>query len=451
MTNDEKLLKTDDSEIKRLSASIADKIVSIVQQHPELVTVKYHNINWSHPKYQSALITEINKKISNIVDYRIFLPKIKEFLEILLVPLFFTSPAFQELESFIIELSRYLILNKQNNFSNVQVLKNEQKTFISSGIAILLLDAENLRLNTTAEQFLTTVCTYPLQVKIAFANWCSMGKRDVELHQRGYELIHVPVGRDNADGKMIALGSSVHQRYANVQEVIVCSSDQVMTNLCNHLQQYGLIIYQVYKQEEVLKIFNSSNGKEIAIPNSLDIPPVNKFIQQIKQLIKIEQDNQQIYWVKFSTISQAFKNKYNLSIKEVINQHFPDKKAKDVFLAYANDFVVHQVDSKSELYITVFSQYPVLEKSLDNHISTINSSADLEQALKAILQELTPKSPKSFIDIGTLGSAFSQRYHQPITEKIKALHLSGNFIKFLQSCNSFNLQQTDKRWQVALR
>ncbi|WP_414546294.1 hypothetical protein [Nostoc sp. CCY0012] len=159
MTNDEKLLKTDDSEIKRLSASIADKIVSIVQQHPELVTVKYHNINWSHPKYQSALITEINKKISNIVDYRIFLPKIKEFLEILLVPLFFTSPAFQELESFIIELSRYLILNKQNNFSNVQVLKNEQKTFISSGIAILLLDAENLRLNTTAEQFLTTVCT----------------------------------------------------------------------------------------------------------------------------------------------------------------------------------------------------------------------------------------------------------------------------------------------------
>ncbi|MEA5513297.1 NYN domain-containing protein [Nodularia sp. UHCC 0506] len=339
-----------------------------------------------------------------------------------------------------------------------------KSSFSPPAIAILLLDAENLQLDTKMEQFLTTVSTYPLQVKIAFANWSKMGKRDEELHQRGYELIHVPVGKDNADGKMIALGSSVHERYANAKEVIVCSSDKVMTNLCNHLQQNGLIVYQAIKKEEILIVLNSATGKPITqFPNfTPEIPTIEVFIQQIKQLIQAEQKQNKIYWVKLSVLSKIYKTKYNLTITQVVSQHLPGKKARDIFTNYPVDFAVHQVNVTSELYITLFqiNQSPPINstentllssQNKSSLLSSINSAADLEKALKAILQELTIKSPASYIDISLLGTGFNQRYGQPITEQIKSLNLNGNFLKFLQSCKSFNLKKNGKSWQVALR
>lgn len=467
MTNDKRLLTNDDSDlIKQLSISIFNQIIPILQQHPELVVENYQRVDWSKPKYQSAFIAGLYKKISNLVDNLTLLPKIKEYLEIFLVPSFFTAPDFHNLEVTIIDLIQPLKcidLNNQDIGETIQASQNDITSSGLSAIAILLLDAENLQIDTKTEKFLSTFCTYPLQIKIAFANWCSMGKRDVELHQRGYELIHVPSGKDNADGKMIALGSSVHERYANAKEVIVCSSDKVMTNLCNHLQQYGLIVYQVIKKDEVLRVFNSSTGKKITqFPQSAhDIPTPEQFVEQIKQLIKTEQEHNQIFWVKLSTLSQAFKNKHNFSITQIIHKHFPGKKAKDVFMNYPQDFAVHQVDSTSELYITLFQVKQILadnkkgKTSLNNEnnsnlSSSINSPADLEKVLQAILNELTIKSQTSYIYIGLLGSEFSQRYHLPITEQIKSLKLHGNFIKFLQSCNSFNLKQTQKGWQVAL-
>ena len=56
----------------------------------------------------------------------------------------------------------------------------------SGGIAILLLDAENLKLKVNTEQFLAGLCGYPLQVKIAFANWknSSIGRLDAEFYDR---------------------------------------------------------------------------------------------------------------------------------------------------------------------------------------------------------------------------------------------------------------------------
>ncbi|WP_089092478.1 NYN domain-containing protein [Nodularia sp. NIES-3585] len=339
-----------------------------------------------------------------------------------------------------------------------------KNSFSPPAIAILLLDAENLQLNAEMEKFLTTVSTYPLQVKIAFANWSKMGKRDAELHQRGYELIHVPVGKNNADGKMIALGSSVHERYANAKEVIVCSSDKVMTNLCNHLQQNGLMVYQAITKGEVLIVLDSSTGKEVRqFPESTpEIPTIEVILQQIKQLIKAEQQQNKIYWVKLSALSKIFKDKYNFTIREVVSQHLPGKRARDIFINYPGDFAVHQVDTTSELYITLFEVNQSLainsteDASLSSAmksplLSSINSAADLEEALKDIFKELTIKSSASYIDISLLGGGFNQRYGKPITEQIKFLKLNGNFMKFLQSCKCFNLKQTGKAWQVTLR
>ncbi len=53
--------------------------------------------------------------------------------------------------------------------------------------------------------------------------------------------------------------------------------------------------------------------------------------------------------------------------------------------------------------------------------------------------------------IAILGTKFNHQYGKSITEQIKSLQLSGSFIKFLQSCSSWKLQQTKKGWEIALR
>ncbi|WP_445251053.1 MULTISPECIES: IS1/IS1595 family N-terminal zinc-binding domain-containing protein [unclassified Microcoleus] len=146
-----------------------------------------------------------------------------------------------------------------------EVIPNEiapATTTESGGIAILLLDAENLKLKVNTEQFLAGLCDYPLQVKIAFANWKnpSTSKLDAELYDRGYELIHVPGGANSADGKMIAFGAAILYRYRDVRQVFVCSSDGLLNHLCNQLQNQGLTVFRVRRQNSVLSVENTLTG-----------------------------------------------------------------------------------------------------------------------------------------------------------------------------------------------
>jgi predicted RNase H-related nuclease YkuK (DUF458 family) len=352
-------------------------------------------------------------------------------------------------------------LNGSESITNIKPSEAEQNASVSkSDIAVLLLDAENLQINAETEKFLATVCNYPIQIKIAFANWCSMGKLDIELHGRGYDLIHVPAGKDNADGKMITFGSSVHERYPTVREVLVCSSDKVMINLCNHLQQHGLMVYQVSKQGEDITVLNSYTGKIVKqVTNSApEIPTVTQFIEQIKELIKTEQKRTHSCWIQLATISQNYKNKYKLTISHIAAKHFPGKKAREIFVNYPAEFVLHQIDQAAAVYITIFdinseksvnSKNDPVQNDKAQLLSNIGSKADLEQVLKNIISELTIHSPGSYINIGPLGSQFKKQYGKPITEQIKSLQLNGNFIKFVQSRNCFQLRKTPKGWEIA--
>ncbi|WP_225894435.1 NYN domain-containing protein [Atlanticothrix silvestris] len=340
MPNEQRLLSTHDANlIYQLSISVCQEIIPILQQHPELVVINYQKINWSQANYQSALLAGLNKKVSNLANSIEIMPAIKKYLEIFLIPSFFDSLVFHNLETRIcysVYFPNFPEFNHQNDLVTLQASINSKGTFVSQAsqaIAILLLDAENLQLNIEKEKILTTVCTFPLHVKITFANWCSMGKRDVELHQRGYELIHFPAGKDNADGKMIAFGSSVHERYPNAKEVLVCSSDKVMTNLCNHLQQNGLIVYRVSKQGENLIVLNVSTDKLVTqiTGRPPELPTIEQFIQQIKELIKSEQKKTKNCWIKLSTLSKSFKIKHNFTISECVSKHLSGKK-QEIFL-----------------------------------------------------------------------------------------------------------------------
>jgi hypothetical protein len=186
----------------------------------------------------------------------------------------------------------------------LQLIPNTITSLLPVGMAGLLLDAENLQISTHTQKFLANVCNCRLQVKIAFANWSNWRKLDIELHERSYDLIHVPAGRDNADGKMIAFGSSVHELYHHAKEVLVCSSDKVMTNSCNKLQQHGLIVYQVSQHSENINIFNNSPWETTIYSTKplVETPSIEQFILQVKGLIKEEQKLTASAWVKLSDL-----------------------------------------------------------------------------------------------------------------------------------------------------
>jgi hypothetical protein len=244
--------------------------------------------------------------------------------------------------------------NPQHQEKSKQLKNINEKVTITSGIqtgiTVLLLDAENLQFNQETEKFLTTICNSPIQIKVAFANWCRKGKLDAELHQRGYDLIHVPSGKDNADGKMIAFGSSICDRFPNAKEVLVCSSDNVMTNLCNHLQQNGLTAYRVIKQGCSLTVLENQSGKTW---EHTVLPSMEQFINNIKDIIRDEESRTSNQWMKLSKLSKIFHSKYSIGVNQVVSSHLSGKTFKDIFIAKA-EFAIHQLPEDSETYITLF-------------------------------------------------------------------------------------------------
>lgn len=464
MPNDERLLTTYDSALlNKIGSYVGQAIIAIQEQQPELLLPKYRNIQWHTHANQSALTAKFTELLNQSQDWDALVQKLQLYLKALLIPDFFNSPIYGELIAKIYQLNPAKFeLNGSSHTPNINITTNPL-TSQQAGMAVLLLDAENLQINIDTEKFLNTICTCPIQVKIAFANWSNRGKLDVELHERGYDLIHVPVGRDNADGKMITVGSSIHERYPNTKEVLVCSSDKVMTNLCNHLQQHGLTVYQVSQQGENLRLFNSFTGKTAtySLKALSELPSIEQLIQLLKALIKIEQQSTGNQWVQLSKVSQLLNTKYQITISQVVSTHLPGKKARDIFIDYPAEFVVHQAPDNSELYVTLFeiNQSQQINgkvehqqnNSISGVLSSINSKADLEQSLQDIVNELTMKSHKSYINIGILNNKFQQQYGKSITEQIKTLQINGKFLKFLQSCSSLELKQTEKGWEVAVR
>ncbi|WP_373526315.1 NYN domain-containing protein [Nostoc sp.] len=187
---------------------------------------------------------------------------------------------------------------KSDTFSQVSQKfqqKTESKHQLEIGISLLLLDAENLKLDINSELFLASVCEYPLQVKMAFANWKnpSIGKQDIELYNRGYQLVHVPEGKNSADAKMIAFGACILRSYPTVKEILVCSSDGILIHLCNELQNQGLIVYWVRRQGQSLNIENRNTGKlthySLSVATEVTSLEQVKVVDTIQDLIKSEQ------------------------------------------------------------------------------------------------------------------------------------------------------------------
>lgn len=339
-------------------------------------------------------------------------------------------------------------------------------------IAILLLDVENIRLCAEEERFLETCCNHALQIKIAFANWRAVTKQqDLELHERGYQMIHVPVGKNSADMKMTAVGSSLFVSYPNVKEVLVCSSDGDLAHLCNTLQVYGLTAYAVRRQSESLHVTNIATGQVFdhqQQPPPPIILPMEECLSSIKALIRTQQQITSSQWVQLSWLSKKFQETYGFTLSQWVNQYMPGKRARDLFLDRPNEYVIHQVAEKSAIYISLFNSLEPAPVSLSllptnplpvaltdelpsRSLPSIRSRQQLEEALLKILKTQTAETNTGFILFTNLLSEFQKQHEKPLKHFLDVLCIQNKSRVFLKNCQGFELKQVEKIWQVSVK
>jgi hypothetical protein len=463
--------------IKQQTSFIADKtaithqigsliyktIVMLQEQAPESLVEKYRALPWNSKQIESLFEEKLCAALGTEFDRETSLVRVKQFLQILLTDSFFQSPGYKQLTENIQSLLSSSLTEQANQ--TLQVACDAPES-----IAILLLDAENIQLTISEEQFLTGICKHSLRIKIAFANWRSsrISKQDADFHRRGYQLIHVPAGKNSADMQMTAIGSSIFIHYPTAKEVFVCSSDYDLTHLCNKLQADGMNVYSVSKKSD-LAVLDLATGKTtLHLAESTKQLSLDQCIVHLREIIAEEQRSTSSQWVKLSRISTLFKSKYNLTISQAMNALVPAKRARDLFIENPSIFVTHQLANNHEIYISLFESGAVL--STNNQVSTIanslsaqtlipttvsipttvNSREELEQVLIYLLRQSTSNSAL-FISIEELHNQLRNHCGQPIKHILQSLNLNLKYISFLKSCNSFRLKQTKNKWEISLK
>jgi hypothetical protein len=315
----------------------------------------------------------------------------------------------------------------------------------SGPIAILLLDAENLKLKVNTEQFLAGLCDYPLQVKIAFANWknSSIGKLDAELYDRGYELIHVPGGANSADGKMIAFGAAILYRYRDVRQVFVCSSDGLLNHLCNQLQNQGLTVFRVRRQNSVLSVENPLTGDthHYSCEREMEIPSFEELANQVAELLKAEHKSIEERIARFSSVAELFQERRTVAFNSTTSP------------AALSQSVQHEVTPVSEgslASVAVNQNLPEIIPDLNSN--PIESLDVLKYILVQIIETAKVELKEDSIPVAIVKKKFFAKYQFPADLIVKQL-LGNNssLIKLFQSESAdFKIRLIGSEHQVAI-
>ncbi|MEH2195815.1 MAG: NYN domain-containing protein [Nostoc sp.] len=308
---------------------------------------------------------------------------------------------------------------------------NEIKSKLETGISLLLLDAENLKIDINSELFLASVCEYPLQVKIAFANWRnpSIGKQDIELYNRSYQLVHVPGGKDSADAKMIAFGACILRYYPTVKEILVCSGDGILIHLCNELQNQGLIVYWVRRQGQNLHIQNRNTGKltDYSLPMATEVPSFEKVVDTIQDLIKAEQESINERLNSLVAVATLFQERCEIEIK-----HNPKLPEVEKIIPVLNNSLPESIQ----------------EEEKQESFPKMSNAQTLDKLLFNIIQDIQMNSPTTKLSVSRLGSELHKITGESPNSIIKKLKLGSTFTKYLESSPTFKLKASGREYEV---
>jgi hypothetical protein len=421
-------------------------LLEIIKDNPDYLLDKYKERNWQDKKFQEKLTEYFSQSFRGNIKQEEFLGKAVALFRLFLAP-------------FTLKDEKFIDLCIKTYFSKVNT---SNKKLIQSTLefSILLVDIENISLDVVAEDYIKKSCNYPLKHCLAFGNWKKLGQKDEELHERGYELFHVPQGKNNADHRMTTVGSFICLNYPSLKEIFVCSSDRDLDILCNFLSKKDITVYRVFKEINNLCIKNLKTEETSSFPviSNGKLLKLQTFIEELKQIIYQEiinnENNQQ--WFKISQISALFYKKYNLSLNQVVDYHFPGKKAKFIFSEYKSDFVIHNLPDTQEMFISLFniSSIATISNNHSKNIAqsqSIYSKESIEKKLLTIVEEEMKKNNSNKVELSKVASRFVTDYKISITTALKKAKLPKQYKSFIQSTEKLEIIVKGNKQFIGLR
>lgn len=342
--------------------------------------------------------------------------------------------------------------------------------------AMILLDADQLTIDRDTEIQLEKRTNSQILYRIAFANWKSKNN-DRALHERHYLLIHLPAGRDKADGGMIMFGSSIREHYPDVNCIFICSNDQIFISLATGVIQLGLQAYRLNQTGQEIHVKSLNGIESWMIRPSI---PIATLLGRVRDLIEKEGRGG---WILIQAIEESYQKHYGQSFASDLNNRPPYHSLIEFLKYYPKHFVVHVVDPDgAEIYVNCFrsplllqsqdsqeSQPPIpgstptskqtsqpseiLETSDPNSQKIQDFEAKVIQSLRSLFSDASKKRlDKDYFSLADLSSTFQTLHQFPInqlclqaTNKRIGVVLSSQLLKTLKT------QKQGNTWWIGLK
>ena len=247
---------------------------------------------------------------------------------------------------------------------------------------------------------------------------------------------------------MITMGVAISRYYPDAKEVFVCSSDWLLTYLCNELQSQGITIYRVRRQDNSLSIENRNTGdiRQYSLAISTEIPSFEKFVDKFEELINAEHKSINERLDRLSNVAALFQERRNLSL----NGH----RSNGSTITSQNQDSLTPVEEIESTPPTLNKADFVSNKSVETSSITstksLNSKEELERVLVEIITSINASSPLEKVSVTKLSAALQKICGEPANSVVKKLKLGSNFTKFLQSCTTFKIENTGTNAEVTL-
>jgi len=434
-----------------IATQLADALIQLQATHPDWMQARFREQSLAAKRQK--LVQKLLTLLQSSPDANTAIDQVIELLTQLLEPVVSETQFYPQVRHLIAtELSTSIVpMHEQSALWQPELHRDlPQPESNAQAIAILLLDAENIDLSPDAEAWLEKDCIYPLSLKFAFGNWKKLGNRDVDLHQRGYQLLHVPQGKNHADDKMTMIGSSILVHLPTIKAAIVCSNDNGLENLRHTLRFQGLDVSLLQRHQHTLKLTNckTKQSTTLTLPSSAQMPSVEQGIQYCTTYLSDTGEPK----VLLSQLSSAFSKDLGFPISAFVKHHKLAKTPK-AFFQQSTQFRVTADKGNSQWYVSNCTQPGSAKVGKLDATHTQKKEftiSTLGCVCVGIAKHLIRQQDGDAVTVGVLATTFHQQYGQSMKTLLEKLEQEPSVPKFLQTCQGLKVYQEDNQWQVAL-
>jgi hypothetical protein len=440
----------------QISRLVAKRIVQVQQVTPEYFQEKIRTINLA------ANQTQLANKLASLLtrnDYDGIKRQLEKLLRKILRPHFFKTEDYQTLLWQIYEAvatPQQLPSFHVPEFALNAIATGESKVTApevrSSAIAVLLLDAENINLPEAAESWIAECCQCPIQIKVAFGNWRRLGSRDQELHQRGYQMIHVPRGKNGADFKMTALGAFMFVNNPRVKEVIVCSCDSDLNNLRQVLFAQGLGVYHVSRQHETLTLTNGTSQipEEFSLTPPIEVPSLSEGLQFLREYLASTTDRV----VPYVDVCSTFLQHFRVSLRQFVSHHGYTQSPKS-FLENRPEFALLAAEGEQPLRLSLTESPSDAPVAAPIQLTAAEAAREitlqnLEIASCNIMKRLMQVYATDRIRLDLVATHFKRQYGQSMSSILQQHQLGKSLPKAFLYFKGIKVEWNGDHWVVLL-